>query len=301
MARIDISGIGIDYELHGDAGAPVAILTPGGRYPKDTPGLPRLAQAIATAGWRVLLWDRPNCGASDISFEGTSESDLHVGVLNQLIHRLDLAPAALLGGSAGSRVSLLAAAHDPQAVSALVIWWISGGPISLAQLAAYYTGDSAVAAARGGMAAVAALPAWADQIARNPNNKKILLAQEPDVFIETMQRWAAAYAYSDSSPVPGMTSRELGRLTMPVHIFRSGKSDLSHTRRTSEWLHELIPHSALIEPPWSDQEWNLCSAIPNAPGRGRFERWPLLAPLLIDLLSQGAGSSPPVQGAEAGH
>src|SRR5882724_3189905 len=284
MARIDISGIGIDYEFYGDAGAPVAVVTPGGRYPKETPGVPQLAQALAAAGRRVLLWDRPNCGASDISFEGVSESNLHATVLNQLIRKLDLGPVALLGGSAGSRISLVAAARDPEVVSHLVIWWISGGPISLAQLAAYYCGDSAMAASRGGLEAVAALPGWAEQISRNPKNRDIILAQDADAFIAKMQQWAAAYAYSDSSPVPGMTAADFARLKVPVVVFRSGQSDLSHTRRTSEWVHELIPHSRLVEPPWPDQEWNNCTRIPNAPGRGRFERWPLLAPMLLDFL-----------------
>jgi pimeloyl-ACP methyl ester carboxylesterase len=284
MARVEIAGIGIDYEFYGDAGAPVAVVTPGGRYPKETPGVPQLAQALAAAGWRVLLWDRPNCGASDISFEGGSESNLHATVLNRLIRKLGLGPVALLGGSAGSRVSLVAAARDPEVVSHLVLWWISGGPISLAQLAAYYCGDSAMAASRSGMEAVAALPGWADQIARNPKNRDIILAQDVDTFVEKMQQWAAAYGYSDSSPVPGMTAEDFARLKMPILVFRSGKSDLSHTRRTSEWVHELIPHSRLVEPPWSDQEWNNCMTIPNAPGRGRFERWPMLAPMLLDFL-----------------
>ena len=285
MARVDVSGIEIDYEFHGDAGAPIAVVTPGGRYPKETPGVPQLAQALAAAGWRALLWDRPNCGASDISFEGGSESNLHATVLNQLIRKLASGPVALLGGSAGSRVSLVAAARDPEVVSHLVIWWISGGPISLAQLAAYYCGDSAIAASRGGMEAVAALPGWAEQIARNPRNRDIILAQDVDAFVAKMQQWAAAYGYSDSSPVPGVTAPDFARLKMPVLVFRSGKSDLSHTRRTSEWVHELIPHSKLVEPPWPDQEWNNCSAIPNAPGRGRFERWPLLGPRLLEFLS----------------
>lgn len=284
MARIDISGIGVDYEFIGEPGAPVAVLTPGGRYPKDTPGAPQLAALLAAEGWRVLLWDRPNCGASDISFDAGSETELHVKVLNKLIRALDLHRVALLGGSAGSRVSLIAAARDPEVVSHLIIWWISGGPISLAQLAAYYCGDSAMAAARGGMEAVAALPGWADQIARNPKNRDILLALEPDAFIEKMQQWAAAYAYSETSPAPSMSAADFARLTMPVHVFRSGRSDISHTRRASEWVHELIPHSELVEPPWPDQEWNNCSMIPNAPGRGRFERWPLLAPQLVEFL-----------------
>ena len=37
MARISISGVGIDYELLGEPGAPAVALTPGGRFPKDIP------------------------------------------------------------------------------------------------------------------------------------------------------------------------------------------------------------------------------------------------------------------------
>lgn len=286
MARIEISGIEIDYDLVGEAGAPPAVITPGGRYPRETPGVPQLAEALAAGGRRVLLWDRPNCGASDVCFDAQSESDLHANVLVGLLRALDLGPVAMLGGSAGSRVSLLAATRAPELVSHLVIWWISGGPISLAQLAAYYCGDSAIAASRGGMAAVAALPGWADQIARNPRNRDIILAQDPDAFIARMQQWAAGYAYSETSPVPGLTAEDFAGLKMPVFVFRSGKSDVSHTRRTSEWVHELIPHSQLIEPPWPDQEWNNCGQIPNAPGRGRFERWPLLAPQILEFIAR---------------
>ncbi len=37
MARIEIDGIGIGYELVGEEGAPVMVITPGGRFPRDTP------------------------------------------------------------------------------------------------------------------------------------------------------------------------------------------------------------------------------------------------------------------------
>lgn len=284
MARINIDGVGIDYELIGDEGAPAVVLTPGGRFPRDTPGVPGLAELIAEQGRRVLLWDRPNCGASDVCFDAPSESGLQAQALVGLIRALELGPVAMLGGSGGSRVALLAAAQEPSLVSHLVVWWISGGPISLAQLAAYYCGDSAMAAAAGGMEAVAALPGWKEQIARNPKNRDIILSQDPDAFVQRMQQWAAAYAYSETSPVPGMGREGFARLTMPTLVFRSGASDVSHPRRTSEWVHELIPRSALVEPPWPDQEWNNCMKIPLEPGRGRFERWPLLAPQLIDFI-----------------
>ena len=68
MARISIDGLGIEYELLGEPGAPAVALTPGGRFSKDSPGLHELGAAVASGGRRVLLWDRPNCGASDLSF-----------------------------------------------------------------------------------------------------------------------------------------------------------------------------------------------------------------------------------------
>ncbi len=284
MARIAVSGIEIDYDFIGNAGAPLVILTPGGRFARDTPGLPQLAQALVDGGMRVLLWDRPNCGASDISFDGVSESALHADTLVGLVEALGLERFALAGGSAGSRITLLAAVRMPQRVSKIFIWWISGGAISLAQLAGYYCGDAAIAASRGGMAAVAALPGFALQIARNPRNRDLILAWDADAFIARMQQWAQGYAYSDISPVPGISDAEMASLTMPTIVLRSGKSDISHTREASEKVAAMLPNAKLVEPPWPDSEWNDVSAIPNEPGRGRFERWPLLAPMILDFL-----------------
>lgn len=285
MARITIKGLEIAYELLGAPGAPAIALTPGGRFAMDTPGLRELAEALVAGGHRVLLWDRPNCGASDLCFEGASESELQAHTLIALIHALELGPTTLAAGSAGSRVSLIAAAHDSSVISKLVLWWISGGPISLAQLAAYYCGEPAMAASAGGMAAVAASQSWADQLKRNPRNREILLTQDSTRFIDTMQRWAKAYAPSEHSPVPGMTPQDFARLKMPTLIYRSGASDLSHTRRTSEWVHELIPQSELIEPPWPDQEWNQ-RMVAQHQGRGLFENWPMLAPAILEFIGR---------------
>jgi pimeloyl-ACP methyl ester carboxylesterase len=286
MSRITVNGIGVEYELLGPEGAPAIALTPGGRFSKDTPGLREFGQLLADGGRRVLLWDRPNCGASDISFEATSESELHGETLIQLLRDLDLGPATLAAGSAGSRVSLIAASRHPEAVSRLALWWISGGVIGLVSLAMFYCGDTARAASQGGMEAVAKLPNWAEQISRNPGNRQRLLDQDPDAFIEKMQRWASFFLPSSASPVPGMTPADFARLTMPVLLFQNGKSDLAHTRRTSEWVHELIPHSRLIDPPWPDQEWNIRSMAALEQGRGLFENWGALAPELLVFTDQ---------------
>ncbi len=284
MARQDVGGIGIDYEFWGEADAPLVILTPGGRYPRDTAGLPQLGAALVKGGYRVLSWDRPSCGASDVSFEGVSESVLHADTLVGLADALGLERFALVGGSAGSRISLMAAARMPERVSKLFIWWVSGGAISLAQLANYYCADAAAAATRGGMEAV--LAGFADQIARNPRNRELILKWNVDDFIARMQLWAEGYAYSRSSPVPGISADQFARMTMPAVVLRSGKSDLSHTREASEQTAALLPNAQLVEPPWPDQEWNNCGRIPSEPGRGRFERWPLLAPMILAFLDK---------------
>ena len=287
MARIAVDGLELDYELIGPTDGQPLVITPGGRYPRDTAGVPELGRIMADAGYRVLLWDRPGCGASDIAFCAPSESVMNCEALVGIVRELGLQNVVLLGGSAGSRISLMAAARMPQNVSRIAIWWISGGPLGLAGLAWFYGGDQILAAAKGGMAAVAELPAWADQIARNPKIRETLLAQDPENFIAVMQRWGIGFAYSESSPVPGMAAADFARLTMPVLVFRSGKSDMYHTRRTSEWVDELLPNSTLREPPWRDDEWNYVSTFPIDPAnrRGRFERWPLIAPPIREFLA----------------
>lgn len=286
MARIAVDGLELDYELIGDAGAPPLVVTPGGRYPRDTAGVPEIGRIFADAGYRVLLWDRPGCGASDIAFTAPSESAMNADALVGIVRELGLSDVTLVGGSAGSRISLMAAARMPGQVRKLSIWWISGGPVGLAGLAWFYCGDQIAAASKGGMEAVAALPSWAPQIAANPRIRETLLAQDAQTYIDIMQAWGKAFAYSDESPVPGMTPADFALLTMPVQVFRSGQSDMAHTRATSEWVHRLLPNSQMFEPPWDDQEWNYVSTFPIDPAnrRGRFERWPLIAPMVLDFL-----------------
>jgi pimeloyl-ACP methyl ester carboxylesterase len=286
VARIDISGIGIEYELLGKPGAPAVALTPGGRISKDAPGMHELAEKLVTGGKRVLLWDRPNCGASDMYFDGDNESALQGRVLTQLIRALDLGPTAIGGGSAGSRCTLLAAAQDPGVVSHLLQWWISGGTVSLLMLGASYCCESAVAASMGGMTAVAELATWTEQLKRNPRNRDFLLKQDPARFIATMERWASAFIPSETSPVPGMTPQDFANLKMPVLIFRSSPRDLYHPEKISQWVHKLIPHSKLVEPPWTEDAFMTRFLAAAKSGTGHFLDWPMLAPAILEFTSR---------------
>src|SRR5215471_852628 len=126
MAVAMVDGVSVAYEVIGDSGRPW-VITPGGRFTKESPGVRELADALAAEGNRVLIWDRPNCGASDVCFTGPSESAMQADALAGLLRQLDMAPAVIAGGSGGARVSLLTAARHRGVASGLALWWISGG------------------------------------------------------------------------------------------------------------------------------------------------------------------------------
>ncbi|HEX4775444.1 MAG TPA: alpha/beta hydrolase [Acidimicrobiia bacterium] len=281
MATVDIDGTTIAYEIVGDGGPPW-VITPGGRFSKDVPGIRDLAEAIAAHGQRVIIWDRPNTGASDVCFDGDSESAMQADKLAGLLRSLDLAPAVVVGGSGGARVSLLTATRHPDVVSKLAMLWISGGVYGLMLLGVHYCGESIRVAWRNGMEAVVELPEWAEVLERNPGNRARFLALDPGEFVATLERWMLVYCPDERATVPGVTDDELARLDVPTLVFRSGTRDPHHTRATSERVAALIPGAQLVEPPWGDDEWNERGDAARE-GRGAlFERWPLLAPQLLD-------------------
>jgi pimeloyl-ACP methyl ester carboxylesterase len=281
MSTARVNGLTLGYELVGDSGRPW-VITPGGRFTKEEPGVRELAEAIAAAGNRVLIWDRPNCGESDVCFDGATESDMQADALAGLLRHLDLAPAVIMGGSGGARVSLLTVANHPDLASGLATLWISGGVFGLMLLAVHYCGNSLAAAWADGMDAVASLPEWEEALARNPANRQRFLDQDRKRFIETMERWMVAYCPRPGQHVPGLPDDVARTIKVPTIVFRSGESDAYHTRATSEALADLIPNARLVEPPWPDREWHDGSAR-RASGEqaGLFARWPLLAPQLL--------------------
>lgn len=286
MPTATVDGIELAYEIIGDTGDPW-VLTPGGRFPKETPGLRELAEAIAAAGHRVVLWDRPNTGASSVCFTGTTESDMQADALAALLRTLDLGPATIFGGSGGARVSLLAAANHPDVAARLAMVWVSGGVYGLLALGMVYCGEQIRVAWRGGMEAVVEMPDWSEVLERNPGNRARFLALDRDEYIATMERWMLAYCPTPGSTVPGITDERLRALTLPTLVFRSGASDPHHTRATSEQLHALIPGSELVEPPWGDTEWNeRADAFQGGTEPGLFVRWPLLAPTLLEFAAR---------------
>jgi pimeloyl-ACP methyl ester carboxylesterase len=164
-------------------------------------------------------------------------------------------------------------------------WWISGGVVALMLLGASYACEPAVTARVGGMEAIAASAAWAEQIRRNPKNRDILLSQDPQAFVAKMQQWAAAFLASDISPVPGMTAESFERLTMPVMIVRASPGDIWHPPETSEWVKRLVPHAEVVEAPWDPDSPMRCITA-AAQGKSPFVEWPKLAPQILEFTSR---------------
>jgi pimeloyl-ACP methyl ester carboxylesterase len=269
----------IAYEVIGE-GQPW-VITPGGRFSKDYGGVRQLAEALAERGRKVLIYDRLNCGASSVSFRGPSESVMQADSLATLLRELDFGPTVIVGGSGGARISLLTAAQHPDVASGVAVWWISGGVFGNMSLGPHYCGGSIATIWNGTMGDVAALDEWQEVVERNPRNRDRFLAADPVAFKATMERWMHAYCACGDPLVPGLTDDEAAAMSVPILVFRSGESDMHHTRGTSERLAAELPNARTAEPPWGDREW-VERGISAQSGGTLFERWHLLAPQLVE-------------------
>jgi pimeloyl-ACP methyl ester carboxylesterase len=296
---MEIHGAQVVYEIIGPAGGQPLVLTPGGRFSKDEPGVRPLAEKLAEGGLKVLLWDRPNCGQSEINLWGRSESHMRADTLAELLTRLEMTPAIITGGSGGARDSILTAILHPEVVRKLAVWWIVGGTYGSISLAAYYITPNISTARRLGMEGVVNLPGWAEQLRANPRNKEILLGWDTGEFVEQMLQWLDAFVPKPGQTIPGVSDLEFANIKVPTLIFRSGENDWDHPKRTSLEVHTLIKGSAMAEPPWPEDAWEVNSAA-NAAGTGhRFAPWVLAAPQLLDFIHEGKVINPTFAGPNA--
>ena len=241
MPVANIRGANINYQIIGDRG-PWVALNPGGR--RDMSGVVPLAEQIAAAGYRVLLHDRRNTGASDVIIDGDdSEYEIWADDLHELLARLDALPVFAGGSSSGCRTSLLLALRHPAAVRGLLLWRVTGGPFAANRLAQNYYGDFMEAAERGGMAAVCDTEFFAERCQANPANRARLMAMDPKRFIDVMGRWREAFLQSADLPVIGATEEQLRSITVPSVVVPG--NDRTHGRATGENAQRLLPNSEL--------------------------------------------------------
>jgi pimeloyl-ACP methyl ester carboxylesterase len=242
MPVTHLRGIDINYEILGDRG-PFVALQPGGR--RAGASLRSLAGRIAQAGFRVLIYDRRNCGASGIAVTGESENEEWAEDLHELLKRVDAAPAYIGGSSSGCRLALILALRHPEAVRGLLLWRVTGGAHAATHLANQYYTSHIEAAKAGGMAVVCQLDHWKEVIAANPKARDALMAMSPADFISRMERWRDSFNAGAEHPVIGLTPAELRSLTMPTCIC-PGK-DPVHPPPAGEACHGLMPNAEYHE------------------------------------------------------
>jgi pimeloyl-ACP methyl ester carboxylesterase len=284
MPSLLINGVNIKYEEMG-AGMPVA-LTPGGRAGME--GVRPLAERLASH-YRVIIYDRRNCGASDVAIGGKlSEQEIWADDLYELLKRLTALPAYVGGGSAGCRVSLLVAIRHPEAVKGLLLWWVTGGAVAAERLGYTYYEQFVEMAMRGGMQEVIASEFFAERIQQNPANRQRLLAMPPQEFIDVMHHWRTFF--TADKPVIGATEAELRAIHVPTAIVPG--NDEIHPKAVGENLHRLLPRSELFPHPWEAGERELLmQQDPQRPGELQAERLAAVyLPFLAKVEKAGAQS-----------
>ena len=280
MPYATVRGAAINYEIKGSKG-PWVSLSPGGRRPMAA--VRSLAQRIASAGYRVLLHDRRNCGASDVIIAGDeSEYDIWADDLHALLDHLGALPAHVGGASSGCRMSILFALRHPQSVRSLLLWRVTGGRIAAEHLARQYYTDFIELAQRGGMAAVCDSGFFRERIAERPENRTRLMNMDPQRFIAVMTHWREYFIAGADQPVIGATEAELRSIRVPACIVPG--NDRIHARRAGENVARLIPSSEVhdIMPAGPD--------VDDIPFADWEQREGELAAVFLEFLERAEGS-----------
>lgn len=239
MPLANVRGVNINYKVLGNHG-PWVALSPGGR--RDISGIELLAGKVAELGHRVVVFDRRNCGASDVVIDGQdSEYEIWADDIHELLRQLDALPAFIGGSSSGCRTSLLFALRHPKAVKGLLLWRVTGGRFACERLAEEYYGQYIKAAKEGGMAKVCQMEHWKERIEVRPANRDALMKLSPERFIAVMSHWCEYFLKGADLPVIGATEEELKTIKVPACIVPG--NDNTHGRQTGENLGRLLEKS----------------------------------------------------------
>jgi pimeloyl-ACP methyl ester carboxylesterase len=241
MPVADVRGAKLNYQVVGEDG-PWVALSPGGR--RGGSEIEPLARLVAAQGYRVLLHDRRNCGASDVSIGGdVSEYEVWADDLAELLRQLDAAPAFVGGASSGCRLSLLVAMRHPAVVRGLLLWRVTGGEYAAKRLAYNYYDQFIEMAQRGGMAEVCQSEHFGGLIAANPANRERIMSMAPEVFIAAMEDWKRYFLEGADLPVIGAREEDLVKLTMPAIVLPG--HDNTHPEPVAQTLHSILPNSEM--------------------------------------------------------
>ncbi len=241
MPEALVRGVRINYEIIGTSG-PCIALTPGSRRPYGE--LVDLSKAIAASGYRMLLHDRRNCGASDVAFDGSaSEHEIWANDLYALGKELGVLPMYAGGSSAGARLAILFATLHADGLRGLLLWRITGGQEAVDRLAENYYGQFIEIARNGGMQAVCNSEHFSACIKARPSNRDKLLNTDASQFIDVMAYWRECFLQSAKLPIVGATEADLRAIKAPACLIAG--NDVIHTPVTARKAAGLIPNSEL--------------------------------------------------------
>ena len=243
MAEAVIHNVRINYEVIGHSG-PWIALTPGSRRAYGE--LVNLAREISANGYRVLLHDRRNCGASEVEFDGSaSEHEVWADDLYELGQQLGAKRLVVGGSSAGARLAILFAIRHPDSINGLLLWRLTGGQEAVDKLAENYYGQFIKLANEGGMAAICESEHFKECILSRPANRERLMANDLGQFIKVMAFWRERFLESARLPIVGATEADLKSIVAPACLIAG--NDVIHTPVTARKAASLIPNCELHE------------------------------------------------------
>ena len=199
-----------------------------------------------------------------------SEYEVWADDLYDLLSQLKALPAVVGGSSSGCRLSVLFALKYPHAVRALLLWRVTGGSFAAARLTENYYGKYIRAAQEGGMAAVCALDHFKERIDARPDNRAVLMAMEPKVFIAAMERWREQFANGAELPIIGASERDLNSIKVPTCIIPG--NDKTHNHAIAAAAHRMIAGSELYDLFPGDLDVDLVPTEDWAPKEGEMAR-----------------------------
>lgn len=267
MAFAEINGVQLHYETYGTQG-PWLTLAPGAR--RSAQEWVSLAQQLAQEGFRVLLHDRRNTGASGWRMEeGRGEEEVWADDWLALATSLGIGQAFWGGGSSGARLAMMVGQRCPHKVLGLLLVRITGGAFTASRLPHTYYGQYIEAARHGGMQAVCALPFFEAYTQDKPEVRSALLAMDVDRYIAIVEHWREVFLQGPREPVLGMAHEDLRNLHLPVWIVPG--NDNTHVAHHAREAAAMLPDARLFELPLVPQD------VPAVP----FSDWRPHEPLLV--------------------
>lgn len=250
MPTVKIRDVNINFSVSGDTGPWLALVT-GGR--RGFTEFNAFAQKIAAQGFRVVLHDRRNTGASDVLIQGQDgEEEIWADDLALLLKHLNATPAFVGGTSSGARLSMLVYNRHPEIVQGLVLMRITGGEFAAGRLPNAYYGQFIKACQDGGMKAVCETEQYQERIQANPANLARLMAMDPKDYIQTMTHWLSIFKSGPVAPVLGMEVEKLQAIQVPTLVIPG--NDKTHDSQGGIATAKLIKNSILYQLPIKDED-----------------------------------------------